>query len=814
LSLRRIGDAVRLLGRGSARSIRTRPAYSIAVVVTFGLASAVGGSLILMAKALSPSLPGVPYPSEVLTVRFVDNTDTPVAGVAGGDALALTAACRDCAAVFGFAPFRPVVSSRAAPRPIFGELVTSKYFGGLRITALRGSLVWPDSSDSVPGLPVAVVSQRLWSSMFANAPDLASASLDINGTLFQVVGVAPATFRGLWAPEVLQTDVWIPVGSALLADARPGSDRLPALAWHVRTTAPRLAGDQLLAGAQAAWPGEGVTNVRLTSTMAATDGAPGPRGVFRVASRILRLAAVVLVTTLLVGLGALLLARLRERAHEFAVRVALGASTFATVGTAATELVLLAVLGTMAGIPLALLVPMLARRHGQAAANGVETSAPALDVFSVLAPLFVCAMLLGLALIVLWRGLRRLNPERVLRQESPVGAIARGSRMRAERVLLSLQAVTCVAMTVLGSTAALNVRAARSAPAVERLGDLTAVSLLHRDSGTSDADPQAVRDHVRRVSSALGVAVGLSDRIPFGLGGAAPVNATLMSHTNGRRSIRLVRSRVSQDYLRMLAVRPLAGRVLDDEDAERAAATIMLNESAVKGLNLTPSEAVGLVVRLGNGGSTSDEDVEALVAGVFHDGIDGQNGPAALAPFTTVPVQAFAVLPRSASFDTVQEARRLLASRKGPALQVLDVRTLREVLTNRLAVLDVVALWAVAIAVLGMCVSGTALTGLLQFSVRQRHRELAIRLTLGMQRGQLYRTALALGTIPLLVGAVAGIGLGTAIVRLAGNHVPPGAHLVAVVVVTAIAVTAAIPTIFSLRRELGSGAVAAVLKGG
>jgi len=85
---------------------------------------------------------------------------------------------------------------------------------------------------------------------------------------------------------------------------------------------------------------------------------------------------------------------------------------------------------------------------------------------------------------------------------------------------------------------------------------------------------------------------------------------------------------------------------------------------------------------------------------------------------------------------------------------------------------------------------------------------------LGMERGQLYRTALALGAIPLLVGAVAGIGLGTAIVWLAGNHVPAGAHLVAVVVVTAIAVAAAIPTIISLRRELGTGAVAAVLKGG
>ena len=94
---------------------------------------------------------------------------------------------------------------------LFGELVTKGYFGALGISPAKAVL--PSSGVGAPGsAPVAVLSYNAWKIRFDGSPDVLGKILDINGTSFTVIGVAPEGFLGVSA--VFGPDVWLPATMA------------------------------------------------------------------------------------------------------------------------------------------------------------------------------------------------------------------------------------------------------------------------------------------------------------------------------------------------------------------------------------------------------------------------------------------------------------------------------------------------------------------------------------------------------------------------------------------------------------------------
>jgi predicted permease len=94
------------------------------------------------------------------------------------------------------------------PRPerLTGELVSDSYFPLLGIEAERGRF-FSRQEDSKPFKDyVVVLGHDLWRRRFGGDPQVVGRSVQLNGQLYRVVGVAPAGFRGL--PD--STDLWIP----------------------------------------------------------------------------------------------------------------------------------------------------------------------------------------------------------------------------------------------------------------------------------------------------------------------------------------------------------------------------------------------------------------------------------------------------------------------------------------------------------------------------------------------------------------------------------------------------------------------------
>ena len=94
----------------------------------------------------------------------------------------------------------------------FGELVTQGFFEALDITPAKGRFFLP-AENSVPGsAPVAVLSYSAWKVRFNSAPDIIGKVLDLNGSSFAVIGVAPQGFLGVSA--IFGPDVWLPATMA------------------------------------------------------------------------------------------------------------------------------------------------------------------------------------------------------------------------------------------------------------------------------------------------------------------------------------------------------------------------------------------------------------------------------------------------------------------------------------------------------------------------------------------------------------------------------------------------------------------------
>jgi ABC-type antimicrobial peptide transport system permease subunit len=102
-----------------------------------------------------------------------------------------------------------------------------------------------------------------------------------------------------------------------------------------------------------------------------------------------------------------------------------------------------------------------------------------------------------------------------------------------------------------------------------------------------------------------------------------------------------------------------------------------------------------------------------------------------------------------------------------PAVAVPTVRTMGGVVedsvANRQFEMDLLLLFAVS----ALFLAGLGIFGVVTYSVVQREREIGLRIALGARRENIYRLVLRQGLEPVVVGALAGIGIAFALARLA-----------------------------------------------
>ncbi len=94
------------------------------------------------------------------------------------------------------AAIQPAIAANGNAEITNAEAVDGAYFATLGIGAAHGRVLQP--ADDAARARVAVLSDEFWRGRFAADPNVVGREIRINGQLFEVVGVAPARYRGVF----------------------------------------------------------------------------------------------------------------------------------------------------------------------------------------------------------------------------------------------------------------------------------------------------------------------------------------------------------------------------------------------------------------------------------------------------------------------------------------------------------------------------------------------------------------------------------------------------------------------------------------
>lgn len=433
------------------RQLRRSPGFTVTAVLTLGLG--IGATTAMYSLVRSTLLAPVPYPlaSELVGVAFTRTGEGPSAEQTGQTAEFLREHATSFAKV-GIADDGAYEQNfsingsqgKGSSKTIRSLRVSSGYLPTLGVSPRLGRTF--SAAEDLPGAaPTAVLSEGLWRSALNADPRVLGRSVHINGDLYTVIGVMPASFTTVDAP-----DLWVPLH---LSPQDPGY-----VGYNFQFIARLRPG--VMAG-QATAELRDLTHAIYRQFPTYTSWGMGRRDmpkerlwplqqilVSGARSSLLALSAAVLAVLLMtcLNLAGLISARVAGRQAELALRTALGAGQNSILQLLLMESVVLALAGSILGIAVAYVaVPALV------ASSPIDL--PQLQSFRISVPTVLFALAAGLGTTLLFGVLPALGVKPTSSSQIR-GARVTGSgapRQRIERLLLVVQIALATVLLSVGA---------------------------------------------------------------------------------------------------------------------------------------------------------------------------------------------------------------------------------------------------------------------------------------------------------------------------------------------------------------------------
>ena len=644
------------------------------------------------------------------------------------------------------------------PERIVGGALVDDLFGVLGATMPLGGAFSGSEHANAP----AVLSDAFWRQRFSSRPDVVGEPLELDGTVYTIVGVLPPEAAAVLEPTAL---VWIALDRAIVARN----------AEWVRVVGRLRAGigsdtaiAQLAALQSAVEQERGITPP--ARGVVARSVQQKRAEVFGTTLVALFGGALLLVTIASANVGTLMLTRLVERRHEFAVRASLGAGRWRVVRQVLTEHVVLWAIGGGAGLLLgALALRALARAYPLAMA---ATDAVAIDGRVML---FAAGITLLTALVFgLLPALESAErkPVLTLREDgSAVSAAGRGRRWRQTLVVAQV-----ALSTVLASGAcllALSYFNLTSQPLGFRPEELRTFRLQlplrdYPDQGARREFRQRLLAELRTLPGVESVAT--TSAPPLGTIIVGPIGIEAYEGTDER--LWAAMQAIDRDYFAAAGIALEDGRAFgaaDDGNGERVA----IVNAAFASKYFADRDPLGRRVTVGSPGSDARSlRIVCVVADVKHAGLDYEYFPEIFMPYDQVADgeagvalggDIYAVLRVPDAFAPDESALRSIVARLDPGLPIMELRTGAELVAWSAEGAEVRARVMVGIAALAVLLSGLGLYAVLSQAVAQRRKELGIRMALGATSASLVhavcRHGVTLSALGVAGGALAALAL-------------------------------------------------------
>jgi putative ABC transport system permease protein len=749
--------------RYALRQFRKSPGFAAVAVIT--LALGIGANTAVFSVVDQVLLHPLPYPDSDRIVKISQTFE----GISTNNAspanyldwvsqnqLSQNQAFAEMAASRGW---QGSLSTGDRPEPVKGTMTTPSFFALFGVDPMLGRSL--EGGDARPGNDhVVVLGYGLWQRYFAADRAIIGRDIRLNGEQYTVVGVMPPNFSPDEYGELWLTSSWgVPVHPlAPDKDPRQFRDRNYLDVWaRLKPGATMQQGRAEL----------GTIARRLESQYPDSNGDVGVSflplheyivGDVRPVLLVLLAAVVIVLLIVCANVANLLLARATARAKEISIRTALGASRRRLLRQLLTESVLLALVGGVLGLLLAVLaVPSLLalsppdiRQFKQIGINREVLA------FTFLASV-VCGVLFGLIPAL---QSSRSRPNEFLK-EGERGSTTNRGRTRSALVIAEV-----------GLSLVLLVGAGLLVKSFDRLMDVNAgFDPDHLLTFNLGLPPSADRVRqlafyqqvVQRLQALPGVqAVGAVSRLPLS-GGNSSRSFNVPGHEKGYDAdIRVS----TPDYFRAMRIPLLKGRSFSESDVGSSLNVTVINEALARAVFPGQDPIGKTLTKFGPDDLTLQ--IIGVVGNVRHVGLDADPHSEIYQLLGQAQWPSMFVAIRSATSDptSVTSAAQNVVWSVNKDVPLANVRTMQDLIANSVQRRKFSMLLLTIFAAVAMLLAAIGLYGVMSYSVAQRTHEIGIRMALGARRPDVLALVVKQGMALALMGIASGAVLALAMTRL------------------------------------------------
>jgi predicted permease len=653
------------------------------------------------------------------------------------------------------------LTGRDEPLKIEGARVTSSFFSLLGVNAALGRTLSPEEDQ--PGHErVIILSHDFWQRQFGADQNIIGQSVTLGGHPHEIIGVMPQGFvfpsdnPAMWVPAPInQSDAndftagYLTMIGRLKPGVSPGQARqeVSQIAQAARAKFPRTSDDY---GVNA--------SIRPLQKEMVGDVKPALLMLLGAVGFVLLIACA--------NVANLQLARSVSRRKEIAIRTALGAGRRRVVRQLLTESIVLACMGGIAGLLLALwlttaLVGILPESTPRL--NEVTIDAQVLG-FTMLAALFA-GVLFGLAPAL---HASKADLQLALKEGGAKSSSGAGGRLRN---VLVVSEIALVLMLSIGAGLLIKSfwRLQQVNPGFEAESVLS-LQLAPPISSYSDHPSRRAFYHevISRVASLPGIgAAGAIHLLPMGGSNWNP-GLKVEDHPlpEGATLPNVDWRVVTPDYFRAMGIPLIKGRVFTEADDENAPGMAIINETLAR--RYWPGEdPVGK--RISSGFEQSKWVVIVGVVGdVKHHGLDSQTRLEMYRPYDQSPFPSTMTLMVRANSDPqlLTAAIRQEVWAVDGDVPIAEVQLMSQVVYKSLAGRRSTMILLVALAAAALILGAVGIYGVISYSVTQRTHEIGIRMALGAGSRSVLRLVIGQGLKLTLIGVAIGVAGATVATRL------------------------------------------------
>jgi predicted permease len=654
------------------------------------------------------------------------------------------------------------------------NMISGAFFPILGVKPLAGR-GFTEQEDQLGGAPVTLISEGFGKRKFGSALESVGKSINLNGTLYAIIGVIPGSFRYENSNFQNKGEVYVPLGQwnePLFRDRRTGMgmDAVGRLKPGVSLEQANSDMSRLAGHLADVYPDSnkdsGVTLVPLKENVI---------GDIRPFLLVLLAAVGFVLLIACANVANLLLARSTGRTKEFAIRNALGASPGRMIRQLLTESVLLSLAGGGLGL-------LIAAGGTSAAIKALPDALPRAEEIQLDARVWVFTLGASLLVGILFGLVPALKTSRTQIRETlnEGGRAGIGGRQRTQSIFVAMEMALAVLLLV---GAGLMIRSLANLWNTSPGFDTH--NVIRFDLASSQplgASPAAIQAAFRNLQDAIqtvpGVqAVALADgsspmegdsEVPLWLEGEEKP----ASQSDMKNALFYV---TQPNYLDVMQIPLKRGRYISASDTEKSTPVVVIDEQFAKqyfgekdpigrhvnfGLLNISAEIVGIVGHVKQWGLDTDDSghiqaqcyfsltqmPDALMSNFDH-------GTSVVARTEGSPISVM---------NSISHAVEKVNSQ----IVVYGTETMGEVISNSLAAKRFAMVLLSVFAGLALVLSSIGIYGVISYVVGQRTREIGIRMALGAERGTVLRMVLGQAGKMVVLGVAIGMAAAIGLTRL------------------------------------------------